>query len=79
MNKKYAIINAEHLGLIDFSQILQTSEESIRWNNYSTKFLVKWAGKVPQTISNLPNYEGPFVNTEILSILDNPEWKSETF
>ena len=41
-NKTYAIINIADLALIDFSQIDETSESTIRKSLDNTQFVIKW-------------------------------------
>ena len=50
--KTYAIINISDLKLIDFSQIDETSKDTIRINNEQTQFVIKWEEKDPSFISD---------------------------
>ena len=50
--KTYAIISVSELDLIDFSEIDETSKDTIRINNEQTQFVIKWEGKPPSFISD---------------------------
>ena len=47
----YAIINTSDLSSIDFSQIGETSADTLRYNLAGTKFVIKW-NTTPTFISN---------------------------
>ena len=52
-NKTYAIINITDLSLIDFSQIDETSEDTIRKSLDNSQFVIKWEnGNIPSFISD---------------------------
>ena len=54
MNKKtYAIIKLADIGLIDFSQVAQSSESTVRKSLDNTQFVIKWQdGYEPTFISD---------------------------
>ena len=43
-------------------------------NVSGSKTFVKWEGAMPDTIEALKTKEGPYTHTEILNILQEPEW-----
>lgn len=52
-SKTYAIIRLEDIGLIDFSQVAQTSSRTVRKNIDNSQFVIKWQeGQEPTFISN---------------------------
>ena len=52
--KTYAVINLTDLELIDFSQINETSKDTIRKSLDNTQFVIKWAeGYIPTFIKNI--------------------------
>ena len=65
-NRNYMIFPVNQLHNIDFSQVLETSEETIRKSVDETKTFVKWDGSQPDCISLLTNTEGPYTHSEIL-------------
>ena len=51
--KTYAVINLTDLELIDFSQINETSSETIRKSLDDTQFVIKWQeGHIPTFITD---------------------------
>ena len=73
-NRQYLIFPVTELGNVDFSQIEETSINTIRKSINQTKTFIKWEGSTPSFISTLDNTEGPYNRSEILSILSTPEW-----
>ena len=73
-NREYMIFNLSELPQIDFSQVLETSAETVRKSVDGTKTFVKWEGEEPACVSSLTTKEGPYTYEEILQILSGPEW-----
>ena len=69
------IFNVSELNQIDFTQILETSIDTIRKSVDETKTFVKWDGEaIPSSVEVLTTKEGPYTYNEILDILATPEW-----
>jgi len=69
------IFNVSELGDIDFSQVLETSVDTVRKSVDETKTFVKWNGEtIPSSVDALTTKEGPYTYSEILTILATPEW-----
>ena len=75
-NRQFMIFNVSELPNIDFTQVLETSEETVRKSVDETKTFVKWDGNMPECVSTLTTKEGPYTYDEILVILDTPEWSA---
>ena len=73
-NRQFMIFNVSELNKIDFTQVLETSAETIRKSVDETKTFVKWEGETPLCISTLTTGEGPYTHTEIMTILATEEW-----
>jgi hypothetical protein len=73
-NRKFMIFNVSELNQIDFTQVLETSAETVRKSVDETKTFVKWDGNIPDCVNNLTTKEGPYTYEEILVILAGPEW-----
>ena len=75
MARKYVIINSEDVGSIDFSQVEETSIDTLRWNKNNTKTFIKFSGDSPSFLSSIL-YNGSFTYKEILNTLNdvNGEW-----
>jgi len=75
MSRKYVIINADEVASVDFSQVNETSAETVRYNVYpaGTKTFVKFDGETPSFLEGKTQYS----HSEILTILAGPEWTPE--
>jgi alkyl hydroperoxide reductase subunit AhpC len=76
-NRKFMIFNVSELELIDFTQVCETSIDTVRKSVDETKTFVKWDGDIiPSSVDSLTTKEGPYTYEEILNILQTPEWTS---
>jgi hypothetical protein len=73
-NRQFMIFNVSELTNIDFTQVLETSEETVRKSVDQTKTFVKWDGEMPECVTTLTTKEGPYTYEEILTILSTSEW-----
>jgi hypothetical protein len=72
--RQFMIFNVSELEQIDFSQVLETSLETVRKSIDLTKTFVKWDGIIPSCVDNLTTKEGPYTYEEILVILSTSDW-----
>lgn len=74
-NRKFMIFNVSEINIINFSEVLQTSENTLRKSVDGTKTFVKWDGdSIPTSVNSLTTKEGPYTYSEILNIMSTPEW-----
>lgn len=74
-NRHYIIFDTSETGSIDFSEVLETSAETLRLNLSSSQTFVKYDGEtMPSSVSSLTTKEGPYSHSEILNILTGSEW-----
>ena len=73
-NREFMIFNVSELDQINFTQVLETSADTVRRSVDGTKTFVKWDGAIPQCVIDLTTSEGPYTYDEILAILATPEW-----
>ena len=77
MNNTYMIFNVSELEQIDFTQVKETSIDTVRKSIDGTKTFVKWDaedGLIPSSVEALTTKEGPYTYEEILAILATAEW-----
>ena len=77
MNNTYMIFNVSELEQIDFTQVKETSIDTVRKSIDGTKTFVKWDaedGLIPSSVEALTTKEGPYTYEEILAILATEEW-----
>jgi hypothetical protein len=69
------IFNVSELSSIDFTQVLETSIDTVRKSIDETKTFVKWDGEtIPSSVDSLTTKEGPYTYEEMLNILGTSEW-----
>jgi hypothetical protein len=73
-DRNFMIFNISELNKIDFTQVLETSIDTVRKSVDQTKTFVKWDGIIPECVSNLTTKEGPYTYNEILVILSTSQW-----
>jgi hypothetical protein len=73
-NRNFMIFNVSELSQIDFTQVLETSTETVRKSTDETKTFVKWDGNEPECVTSLTTQEGPYTYDEIITILSTEEW-----
>ena len=76
MQRTYLIIPTSELSKVDFSQVCETSAETVRKSIDETKTFIKWNSDEPSFVSNLTETEGPYTKEEILTILATDAWTS---
>jgi hypothetical protein len=76
-DRNFCIFAASELNLIDFSQVLETSAETVRKSVDGTLTFVKWDGETPPpSVQALTTIQGFYTYEEILDILNTPEWSA---
>ena len=71
--KKYVIINAGEVSSIDFSKVLETSANTLRYSLDNTKTFVKFKGSTPSFLSGKTQYD----HGEIIQILQGSDWSED--
>ena len=74
MERTFLIIPVGELNKVDFSQVLETSPDTVRRSVDGTKTFIKWEGVEPTFLGDIVGSEGPYSYEEIISILATPEW-----
>tara|TARA_R100000458_G_scaffold28579_1_gene26054 strand:- start:1471 stop:1710 length:240 start_codon:yes stop_codon:yes gene_type:complete len=72
MSRKYVIIDADEVSSVDFSQVFETSADTLRYNidPARTKTFVKFEGATPDFLEGKTQY----THSQILTILATEEW-----
>ena len=77
--KKVMFLFEEHLDMIDWTEVMETSRNTLRWNNADSLTFVKWVGENPECINDIlavSNYQ-IYTLEEALEILRTDEWVSD--
>ena len=76
--RKFMILAVSELNLIDFTQVCETSIDTVRKSIDGTKTFVKWdSEEIPSSVLSLTTNEGPYTYDEIITILSSPEWTDD--
>lgn len=75
--RQFTIFDVTELSTIDFTQVLETSAETVRRSVDGTKTFVKWDGdSAPPCVESLTTKSQYYTYEEMLEILSTEEWSS---
>mgnify|MGYP003627300902 FL=1 len=69
-HRTYVIIDAADVPQVDFSEVLETSEDTLRWSVDESQTFVKFEGATPDFLDGKTQYN----HAEILAVLAGPDW-----
>ena len=72
-NRKYVIIDASEVGTVDFSQVMETSANTLRYSLDDSQTFVKFEGSTPSFLNGKTSY----THSEMITILDGVDWYEE--
>lgn len=72
--RHYVIFNVSELDSIDFSQVLETSADTVRRSVDGTLTFVKWEGEVPSSVSTLTTKGNYLTHEEIVAEMNTEAW-----
>ena len=74
MTETYAIININDLNNVDFTQVIETNQDTIRKSLNGLQFVLKW-NETPQFITDgLVVPLQILTHSECLNLMNTPEW-----
>jgi len=76
-NRRWVIFDTSETGSIDYSQVMQTSSETLRLNLSGSKTFVKYEGTQPSSVASLTTKSEEYTHSEILNVLTGSEWRRE--
>ena len=71
---KYIILSAAEIEKIDFSEILETSVDSLRFSNDRSQTFIKFIGDRPSFLGSVNEKSREYSHAEILNILGSSQW-----
>jgi len=74
-NRRWVIFNTSETGSIDYSQVMETSSETLRLNISGSKTFVKYEGDQPSSVTSLSSKSEEYTHQEILNVLTGSEWQ----
>jgi hypothetical protein len=75
-NRKYVVFNTSETSSIDFSQVLETSVNTLRLNISGSQTFVKYEGSQPSSVAGLSSKSDEYTHEQIKNILTGSEWLS---
>ena len=76
-HRQFVIFDVAEIASIDFTQVLETSAETVRTSVDGTKTFVKWDTEaVPSCVETLTTKSMYYTYEEMLDILNGEEWTS---
>ena len=75
MSKSYVIIDSDEVSSVDFSQVFETSADTLRFSLDDSQTFVKFEGSVPDFLDGKTQY----THSEILTVLATDEWTDPDF
>jgi len=70
MSRKYVIISASDVPSVNFDQVLETSENTLRYSIDDSQTFVKFEGDTPSFLDG----KTQFSHSEMLTILSGSDW-----
>ena len=69
----YVIYDMANISQVDFTQVYQTSEATLRLSVDEKQTVLKFTGNTPAFLVGLQQY----THSEILAIMNTPEWTNK--
>ena len=75
-DRKFVIINSAEVSSVDFSEVLELSADTLRYNNDNTKTFVKFEGDTPSFLDGKTQYT--YSDSKAILGDENGEWFVDT-
>ena len=72
--RKYVIFDCSELPSVNFSEVMETSADTVRKSVDESKTFVKYEGTQPASVAALTTKSQEYTHEEILAILSTSEW-----
>ena len=73
-NRHYVVFDLTEVDTIDFSEVMETSADTLRKNLANTQSFVKYEGDQPPSVVALATKSQEYTHAEILALLAGAEW-----
>ena len=73
-NRHYVVFDLSEVDTIDFSEVMETSADTLRKNLADTQSFVKYEGDQPPSVVALTTRSQEYSHEEILTLLAGPDW-----
>ena len=76
-NRKYVIINASEVSSVDFSQVIETSADTLRWSLDGEQTFVKFDEDNIRATPSFLSGKTQYNHSQMCTILDGTDWTPE--
>lgn len=73
-NRHYVIFDLTEVDTIDFSEVMETSADTLRKNLANTQSFVKYESVMPASVAALTTRSQEYTHEEILTLLAGTDW-----
>ncbi len=73
-NRHYVVFDLSEVDTIDFSEVMETSADTLRKNLADTQSFVKYEGDMPASVAALTTKSQEYTHEEILTLLAGTDW-----
>lgn len=73
-NRNYVVFDLTEVDTIDFSEVMETSADTLRKNVAETQSFVKYEGDMPASVAALTTRSQEYTHAEILALLAGTDW-----
>ena len=73
-NRHYVVFDLSEVDTIDFSEVMETSADTLRKNLADTQSFVKYEGDMPPSVVALTTRSQEYSHEEILALLAGDDW-----
>lgn len=73
-DRHYVIFDLTEVDTIDFSEVMETSADTLRKNLANTQSFVKYESDMPASVAALTTRSQEYTHEEILTLLAGADW-----
>ncbi len=73
-DRHYVVFDLTEVDTIDFSEVMETSADTLRKNLANTQSFVKYESVMPASVAALTTRSQEYTHEEILAILAGTDW-----
>jgi len=73
-DRHYVVFDLTEVDTIDFSEVMETSADTLRKNLANTQSFVKYEGVQPPSVAALTTRSQEYTHEEILTLLAGADW-----
>jgi hypothetical protein len=73
-NRHYVVFDLTEVDTIDFSEVMETSADTLRKNLANTQSFVKYESDMPASVAALTTRSQEYTHAEILTLLAGTDW-----